>query len=675
MDDRSQLKRKHAMKKIILASIFFSLLGLDTEAQFSRYIVWLKNKGSNTFSLNTPSAYLSSRALERRTRYGITIDSSDLPVSPSYVATLSAIPSVTILNVSKWLNAVCIEVSNPTAINTVQALPFVQNTGGLANRNANNSLLNKFKQTEEVLPLPVESLKTEGSSGDYYNYGTAALQEMKLHKGEFLHNIGLRGQGMQIAVLDGGFYNYNSYSAFDSINRNGQIINTWDFVARQSSVAEDHPHGMQCLSTIAANIPGQFVGKAPKASFYLFRTEDVNSEYPIEEFNWVCGAERADSSGADVISSSLGYFDFDNPVFNYVYRQMDGNSTIAVKGADRAAQKGILVFNSAGNEGNSYWRQIITPSDGDSVVAVGAVSAAGTVASFSSYGPSGDGRIKPDVASVGLSAVVQSASGGIGVANGTSFACPNMAGLGSCLWQGFPEFNNMKVIEALKRSAHKFNTPDDRVGYGIPNLKNAFAYLLAEYATVNATLSNCQANLTWRSKEAEGMQYLIERKLPNETDFTIIRTQQTAPGNTLTNRNNNYSDAITSASGIITYRITQVIDTSLANKQIVYLDSVQVNLASACTNTPNEKFIRIYPNPVEGSETLHITVNTPTASSAILLKVYDINGKLLLQQRHSKPVGATTINLPTLYWPSGNYFITVREDDIVIGTAPFIKSN
>lgn len=666
------------MKKKIAGLILFLIMCIVSNAQFSRYIVWLKNKGNNSFTLNTPSAYLSQRALERRTRYNILIDSSDLPVSSSYLASISAVPSVIILNVSKWLNAVSIEVSNSAAINTIQAMPFVQSTGGLANRNiadSNNTPRNKFILAENVLPLPFENLKKEGTNGDYYNYGASASLEMKLHKGEFLHNIGLRGQGMQIAVLDGGFYNYNTYSAFDSANRNGQIINTWDFVARHSSVAEDHPHGMQCLSTIAANIPGQFVGKAPKASFYLFRTEDVNSEYPIEEFNWVCGAERADSSGADIISSSLGYFDFDNPVFNYVYRQMDGNSTIAVKGADKAAQKGILVFNSAGNEGNSYWRQIITPSDGDSVVAVGAVNSSGTVASFSSYGPSGDGRVKPDLASVGLSAVVQSGGGGIGVANGTSFACPNLAGLGTCLWQGFPEFNNMKVIEALKRSAHKYNTPDDRVGFGIPNVKNAFAYLLADYATANVNLSNCQANLTWRSKDVEGMQYLLERKLPGETNYTIIRTLQGSSGNTLTNRNYNYTDLLASNAGVITYRITQIIDTSVANKQMVYLDSVQVNLTSACITTSSEKIIRLFPNPLKGKEVLHVSINTPTASTSIFINVHDVNGKLLLQQRHTKPTGITTLDLPTLYWPSGNYFITVRDGDKIIDTLPFIKAN
>lgn len=666
------------MKKIYTLILLFTLIGLEGQAQFSRYIVWLKNKGNNSYTLQNPAAYLSSRSLERRTRYNILIDSTDLPVSPAHLSSLSSIAGITIVNVSKWLNAVCVEVSNTNAINTINALPFVQSTGGLANRNAAktpNSSRNKFLTAEEILPIPTDHLKIAGTSGDYFNYGSTAALEMKLHKAEFLHNIGLRGQGMQIAVLDGGFYNYNTYAAFDSVNRNGQILGTWDFVAGHASVTEDHPHGMQCLSTIAANIPGQFVGKAPKASFYLFRTEDVNSEYPIEEFNWVCGAERADSSGAEVISSSLGYFDFDNPVFNYTYRQMDGKSSIAVKGADRAAQKGLLVFNSAGNEGNSYWRQIITPSDGDSVVAVGAVNSTGTVASFSSYGPSGDGRVKPDLASVGLSAVVQSSGGGIGVANGTSFACPNLAGLGTCLWQGFPEFNNMKVIDALKRSAHKYNSPDDRVGYGIPNLKNAFAILLAEYATMNATISNCQTSITWRSKDVESMQYLVERKLPGELTYTTLRTLPASPGTLLSNRTYTYTDLLTNNAGVITYRISQIIDTSTAGKQTVFLDSMQVNLNSSCVTIGGEENkVKVFPNPANNNN-LHISVNTPTASSVVWIRIYDRSGKLAYQQRGAKPAGSTVFDLSTLQLASGNYLVNVWDGETLIGTATFIQIN
>ena len=218
----------------------------------------------------------------------------------SYLTQIRNVAGVTILNVSKWLNAVCIQCADPTALQTIQNLPFVQQVAGLAARpSTTEKTKDKFIRDEDILPLYNSPTFTR-LNGDFYNYGSTASLEIKLHRAEFLHNIGLRGAGMQVAVLDGGFYNYNTLPAFDSINRNGQVLSTWDFVSRNQFVQDDHPHGMQCLSTIAANIPGQFVGKAPQASFHLFRTEDVNSEYPIEEFNWVCGAERADSAGADL---------------------------------------------------------------------------------------------------------------------------------------------------------------------------------------------------------------------------------------------------------------------------------------------------------------------------------------------------------------------------------------
>ncbi|MFM8710466.1 MAG: S8 family serine peptidase, partial [Sphingomonadales bacterium] len=406
----------NAFARLLAGSLLLFLLGATTaNAQFTRHIVWLKNKGGNSFTLGNPSAYLSARSLQRRTHQQIALDSTDLPVTTAYLTAIRGISGVTVLNVSKWLNAVCIQTSTPTALTAVQQLSFVQSTAGLADRIGGRGI-DKFIESQKMTPLSDVDAKSEQLTGDFYSYGGSAGAEIKLHKGDFLHNIGLRGQGIQIAVLDGGFFNYNSLRAFDSVNRNGQILSTWDFVARNATVNDDHPHGMQCLSTIAANIPGQFVGKAPQASFHLFRTEDVNAEYPIEEFNWVCAAERADSVGADLISSSLGYYDFDNPVFNYTYAQMNGNTTLSVRGADRAAQKGLLVFNSAGNEGNSAWRNIITPSDGDSVLAIGAVNSSGVVGSFSSYGPAPGGRIKPDLASVGVSAVVQSSNNNIATA-------------------------------------------------------------------------------------------------------------------------------------------------------------------------------------------------------------------------------------------------------------------
>jgi serine protease AprX len=295
-----------------------SQLLYTASAQFSRHIVWLKNKGNNSFTLSDASPYLSARSIARRTRHAIQLDSTDLPVSPNYVAAIRAIPGVTILNVSKWLNAISIQTTSTAALTSIQALPYVQQVAGLAARPSalQPSKPDKFSNQMIVSPIMGNPV-SEKMTGDFYNYGTSAGLEMKLHRAEFLHNIGLRGSGMQVAVLDGGFFNYNTLPAFDSVNRKGQILSTWDFVSGNATVSDDHPHGMQCLSTIAANIPGQFIGKAPQAFFHLYRTEDVNSEFPIEEFNWVCGAEKADSEGADLISSSLGYYDFDNPVFNY----------------------------------------------------------------------------------------------------------------------------------------------------------------------------------------------------------------------------------------------------------------------------------------------------------------------------------------------------------------------
>lgn len=657
--------------------LFFILLVTQTEvslAQFSRHIVWLKNKGNNSYTLSNPTPYLSTRALDRRTRYTITIDSTDLPVSPSYLTQLRNIPGITILNVSKWLNAVCIQSTDATALNTVQTLPFVQQVAGLAARTSpTTKTKEKFIRDEDI--LPILNPTTAKLTGDYYNYGTTAAQEVKLHRAEFLHNIGLRGAGMQVAVLDGGFYNFNTLPAFDSINRSGRVLSTWDFVSRNQQVQDDHPHGMQCLSTIAANLPGQFVGKAPQASFHLFRTEDVNSEYPIEEFNWVCGAERADSAGADLISSSLGYFDFDNPVFNYTYQQMNGRSTICVKGADLAAKKGLLVFNSAGNEGSGAWRYIITPADGDSVIAVGAVNAAGSVASFSSYGPSSDGRIKPELASVGLAAVVQTTSGGIGAANGTSFACPNMAGLATCLWQGFPEFNNMKIVDALKKAASRYTTPNDRIGYGIPDLKNAFAFLLSEYATCTATNNNCVVSLNWKSKDVSAMQYIIERKLPTENAYRVISQPFGTGGSQLSNTTYTYQDRLQGISaGTIQYRVSQVIDTSVATRQVVLLDSASISLTSPCLNTDDiTDILWIYPNPLTGASNEKFIINLLEAKQNLSITCHDKTGKLIGIYRFSKPAGIfTSGELPFKPASNGVYVLTLWDDETKLDTKEWI---
>jgi serine protease AprX len=525
--------------------LFFIIIFFSNQASSqSRFVVKFKNKGFNTFTLANPSAYLSAKSIERRTKYNLPIDSTDLPVTKRYLDSIASVPNVTILNVSKWLNQVSIQTTDPEAIEKISSFSFVQKTSEIALRkkdDPSSEVSKKFQESQTTLPLsPI--LRTANSASNFFNYGQS-FDQVKIHNGQFLHNIGLRGQNMTIGMLDAGYFGYQTLSAFDSVRANGQILDTWDFVNREASVNEDHPHGMYCFSIIAANIPGQFIGTAPKANFFLYMTEDVYSEYPIEEHNWVCGAERVDSAGGYVISSSLGYYLFDAPLqhLDYTYANMNGNTTMAAIGADLAAKKGILVVNAAGNEGGSSWNYIITPADGDSVLAVGAVNTSGVPGGFSSYGPSADGQVKPDVASVGVGTIIQYTNNTIGGGNGTSFACPNMAGLATCLWQGFPEVNNMKIVDVLKRSADKYTSPDNRVGYGIPDMKKATLLLLNELATSNAKLVNCGVGLEWTSKDIAGMKYEIERKLPGQNNFLKIG-ERLPTGTVFTNRTHQFSD-------------------------------------------------------------------------------------------------------------------------------------
>jgi len=659
------------MKNFSFLFFFAFLFSIETRAQLSRYIVQLKHKGATTYSLANPSPYLSQRAIDRRARYNVSVDSTDLPVPSSYISQIQSNPNVTVLNVSRWLNAVAIQTTDANAIAAINALPFVQNTSAIAAKKITDAE-NKFR--EDLMSLPNISTRPGEIKTDYFDYGANSFNEIHLHNGEFLHNIGLRGQGMQIAMLDGGYYHYSSLKAFDSVNANGQVISTWDFVAGHASVTEDHAHGMQCFSTIAANIPGEFIGKAPKASFHLFRTEDVSSEYPIEEFNWACGAERADSTGADVISSSLGYgYGFSDPVPDYPYSDLNGDITMSARAADLAAKKGLLVFNAAGNSGNDYWRMITTPADGDSVVAVGAVSASGTIGSFSSYGPSADGRIKPDIASVGVSAMLQAPDNTIGAGNGTSFACPNIAGLSTCLWQGFPEFNNMLIIRALKEAGSIYSSPDNRIGYGIPDMKKAFISLLTEFATSSATMNDCTLTLKWVSKDVAVMKYEIERKAPGDTGYIKIAEMDPQAGAILSNHNYQLTDPLNGiTNGTVFYRIRQVIDKDAATFTAVYIDTTEVMIDSPCAGNGTDK-VRIAPNPAFDNTSTSLIVETSYAVSNMPIAIYDMKGRLVAQLYHSKTTGKIILNLPVAKLSKGKYIIKVFNGTTAIGTTTLLK--
>ena len=658
------------MKRILGCLVAVWALSLTSEAQLSKYIIKFRDKGSNSFSFSNPAAYLSQKAIDRRTRYSIAIDSSDLPVTVRYLDSIRLSGTVTILNVSKWLNAVSIQTTDAAALAKIRTFPFVQVVSGIALRTTSAiSGGDKFEKEKEQLPV---QLKETGVTADFFNYGQS-FDQVHLHNGEFLHNIGLRGQNMVIGMLDAGFNNYVTVKAFDSVRANGQILGIYDFVARDSSVNEDNQHGMQCFSIIAANVPGQFIGTAPKANFYLFRTEDASSEYPVEEFNWVCGAERVDSVGGDVISSSLGYGDkMTDPAFNHSYTEMNGNTTMAAIGADLAAKKGILVVNAAGNEGTNTWKYIITPADGDSVMAVGAVTTKGAVVNFSSYGPSSDGQVKPDVASVGAGTIIQYPNNSIGGGNGTSFACPNMAGLTTCLWQGFPEFNNMKIINALRQSGSKASTPDDRIGYGIPDVRKALANLLKDFAVASASIANCTATIEWSSKDVSAMKYEIERKLPGQNSFIKI-AERNGSGNAFGTRPAyQHQDVLTGvAPGMITYRIRQVVDTSVAGLTAVYIDTVTVNLVTGCVDA-NLIDVTLAPNPVRDNVSVRVT--TPNASSSIMIRVFNSSGQLMISLNKSKLAGTAYFdNISLIRFAKGKYYVNVYDNNKLLATKELIK--
>lgn len=440
-------------------------------AQYPKWIIQFNDKNNSLYTLNNPSSYLSQKAIDRRTQQHIAIDSADLPVNPSYIEQVLATGDVTFLSQAKWLNQVLIYCKDNATVDKINQLPFVKRSQAIGLLKTPSI---KFEKTKEVIKALNISSFSETTTQDTLDYGNA-YNQVHIHDGEFLHNKGFTGKGITIAVLDGGFYNYNNLKAFDSMRLQNRMLGEKDFVDYDNSVAEDNAHGMFCLSTIAANVPGTMVGTAPHASFWLMRTENVFSEYPVEEHNWAAAAAFADSAGADMISSSLGYYIFDDATFNHSYNDFYKNATVVSNGAAIAAAKGMIVTNSAGNEGGNSWKYLLFPADADSVCAVGAVDNNGSIAAFSSYGY--PGKIKPNIVSVGAGTVLWGTNNTPVSGSGTSYSNPNINGLIACLWQAFPAYNNIAILNAVYESSSKFSNPDNRYGFGIPDMKEAYLIL------------------------------------------------------------------------------------------------------------------------------------------------------------------------------------------------------
>lgn len=428
-----------------------------------KYLVLLKDKNNSPFSINSPLVYLSQKAIDRRFKQGISIKTSDLPPNPTYISSIQQ-TGATVIYKSRWMNAVLVEATE-TQKNTILALPSVKGI--------------EFNRPLKQARQQVVKDKFDIENTESLNYGDATAQ-IQLLGADVMHNQGFHGEGMLVALLDDGFLNVNTSACLQHLVQQNKIVKVYDFVDNDNTVYSQGGHGTAVLSTMAGYIDNQMISPAFGASVALFRTEDNFSETPLEEANWLFAAEMADSLGADIISSSLGYSTFDNSADNYTPAMMDGKTALSTRAADLATERGIVVVISAGNSGASSWQIITAPADADSVLAVGAVTRAGNYASFSSRGNSADGRVKPDVVAVGSGTALCNTSGFASTSNGTSFSAPLVAGLAAGFWQANPYLTAQEVTMAIRRSGHQFLSPTIQLGYGYANFSRANAFAQTE---------------------------------------------------------------------------------------------------------------------------------------------------------------------------------------------------
>ena len=521
--------------KLIAAACVLSLCSTQVYAQtqpeaeatsnftaYSKFRVTLKDKKNNEFSVKHPEAFLSQRAIDRRKKQGIKIDETDLPVNRSYINAIAA-TGVKVIQTSKWNNTVVISVENDELVQQVADLDCVSKVEKVAiytaprktntaDRHAlvfpkeasNDQKADKADNEPEKIDTLIfdpskeigeefmtklvkvihkinakatSKASSESQSGDldisYYGKGQRQISQLN---GEAFHAAGFRGDGMVIAIIDGGFYNADIIPGLSK----AKILGTKDFVAPEEEFYGTESHGMMVLSCIAANEPNKLVGMAPEASFWLLRSEDGDTEQPIEEDNWASAIEYADSVGADVVNTSLGYADFDGPFNDVRYDELDGHSQLISNSASMCADKGMVLVCSAGNSGNDQWKLITSPADSKNTLTVGAVSEYGGNTVFSSIGFTTDGRIKPDIATRGGDAWLYGTDGKVTTASGTSFASPIACGMVACLWQALPNLTAKQIVEVVRKSGDRAEHPDPVYGCGIPDFFKAYSIGLAQ---------------------------------------------------------------------------------------------------------------------------------------------------------------------------------------------------
>ena len=455
--------------RVICCIMFLFSFGSNLSAQQYFYFVNFKDKPNYTEKLYQPASYISERAINRRTRNRVPLNINDIPPDSAYLAQLATLPLI-IYGKSRWLNGALVLVNSKAESEKIEALPFVSKVTytGLANLFDDDGLVSERSLQNQINQL-AQAFEKRDSILDTLALGRSYEQLHQIHS-EALLGRGLDGKGVLIAVLDAGFRNMDELEPFKHLFNEKRILATWDFVDAEEEVFEDDEHGLAVMSCLAANEPGLIVGSAPKSQYILLRTENPSSEYLVEEYFWLFAAEYADSVGVDIINSSLGYSKHDEKSMGHKYAELDGKTTIVTQAAEIAASKGILVVASAGNEGNDPWRRITAPSDGEHVLSVGAVDKKGNSVSFSSIGPTADKRNKPDIVARGKNTSLLGANGKVFEGNGTSYACPIIAGSAAQLLQLAPKTSAQKLKDVLVLSSHQYHQPDKQIGAGLPNL-------------------------------------------------------------------------------------------------------------------------------------------------------------------------------------------------------------
>jgi serine protease AprX len=445
--------------KLSIIAVLMTFTSMVASAQ-NRYMVFFKDKNGSSFIKSDSLAFLSPRALQRRADQGINIQSKDIPVNASYVQSIRDL-NVNTFFTTRWMNGVLVQCE-ASSIPGIEAFAFVDHV-------------------ELVAPgerLSVNGRKTKIAKEKRTQATEVTKAQRRFIGLDVMHGLNIHGEDMLIAVLDGGFTGVDVHTPFQHLFSESRIElnNCFDFVANGADVFQYDNHGTQVLSIMAALKNDEFVGGAYKATYQLYVTEDVDSEFRIEEYNWLFAAERADSSGVDLINTSLGYYDFDDASMNYTKAQLDGNTTVITRAAQMAADRGIIVVCSAGNEGAIAWKTITAPADAVDVVAVANVNSTGSRALTSSVGPSADNRIKPDLAALGQGVAVISGNGNIVSTSGTSVATPSITSLIAGVWQRYPQLTSKEVVQLVKSTASQADNPDYELGYGIPNFRAIVNY-------------------------------------------------------------------------------------------------------------------------------------------------------------------------------------------------------